>query len=125
LKNVSLRLWYVDHFKLTLIVLGRIIVRKLQMLLYVGSIIVAVGIGMTQTSRNVSYLQTGSIDCPKVELLSCTDFNPNCSLNYQITGDNGSKMVWAENIIRCNEPLYPACNIGEGPAYVSDPVCDE
>jgi hypothetical protein len=99
--------------------------KKLQTLLYVVSIVVAVGIGMMQTSRDVKYLQVGSVDCPKVELHPCTDFNPNCSLNYQIPGANGSKMIWATNIIRCNEPQYPACIIGNGPAYVSDPSCSE
>ncbi|GHT27461.1 hypothetical protein FACS18942_06830 [Planctomycetales bacterium] len=98
--------------------------KKLQTLLYVISIVVAVGIGMSQIG-STRYSQFGSVDCPKIELHSCTDFNPNCSLNYQVAGSSGSKMIWATNIIRCNEPQYPACIIGEGPAYTSSSECSE
>lgn len=89
--------------------------------LYVLSIVVAVGIGMAQVGKDGS--GKGSIDCPTVKYVPCSNSGP-CTLNYQVEDSKGDKMVWARTAIRCNEPKYPGCILPEGPQYTTYSECD-
>jgi hypothetical protein len=108
---------------LTSIVLGRIIVRKLQMLLYVGSIIVAVGIGMIQSTHTIDN-SLGSVDCSYLWATpsDCTSVSEQiCNRSY--TWGSGS----GENYL---DIYFPQCvdrsqalDHNDPNNYLSDPNC--